>query len=55
MNTTSFQSTGYNHFQQRQILGSSGLKILEGEDLTYGDRKKMQQLQSNHWYKQQME
>lgn len=54
MNTTSFQSTSYNHTQQAKILGTSGLKILEGEDLTYGDRKKMQQIQANYWYKQQM-
>jgi len=54
MNQTSFQSTGYNHAQQTQIMGTSGLKIFGGEDLTYGDRKKLQQLQANSWYKQQM-
>jgi hypothetical protein len=56
MNTTSsFQSTGYNHAQQTQILGTSGLKIFGGEDLTAGDRKKIQQIQANEWYKQQAE
>lgn len=55
MNQTSFNSTVYNHAQQTQILGTSGLKIFSGEDLTAGDRKKMQQFQSNYWYKQQME
>lgn len=52
--TSSFQSTGYNHAQQTQILGTSGLKIFTGEDLTAGDRKRLQQLQSDYWYKQQM-
>lgn len=55
MNTTSFQSTGYNHAQQTQVLGTSGLKILGGEDLTAGDRRKLQQLQASNWYQQQME
>ena len=55
MNQTSLHSTGYNHAQQTQILGTSGLKIFSGADLTAGDRKKMQQFQSNYWYKQQME
>ena len=56
MNTTSsFQSTGYNHAQQTQILGTSGLKILGGDNLTTGDRKKIQQIQANEWYKQQAE
>ena len=30
MNTTSFQSNQYNHLQQTQLLGSSGLKIMAG-------------------------
>ncbi len=30
MNTTSFQSTGYNHAQQTQVIGTSGLKIFGG-------------------------
>lgn len=34
MNTTSLQGTTYNHFQQTQVLGQSGLKILDGEDLS---------------------
>lgn len=35
MNTaTSFQTTQYNHAQQTQILGQSGLKIFAGEDLS---------------------
>jgi hypothetical protein len=34
MNTTSFQGSNYSHFQQTQILGTSGLKILDGEDLS---------------------
>jgi hypothetical protein len=34
MNTTSFQSTTYNHAQQSQIQGYSGLKIFDGEDLS---------------------
>lgn len=55
MNTTSFQATGYNHAQQTQVLGTSGLKILGGEDLTAGDRKKLQQLQAHNWYQQQMQ
>lgn len=55
MNTTSFQSTGYNHAQQTQVLGTSGLKILGGEDLTAGDRRRLQQLQASNWYQQQME
>lgn len=31
---SSFQSTGYNHSLQTQILGPSGLKIFAGEDLS---------------------
>lgn len=31
---SSFQSTGYNHALQTQILGPSGLKIFAGEDLS---------------------
>jgi hypothetical protein len=53
MNTTSFQSSTYNHAFQSSIHGQSGLKILGGEDLSilfyylaYGDRKRIQQLQS---------
>ncbi len=34
MNTTSFQTNQYNHLQQTQIHGQSGLKILAGEDLS---------------------
>lgn len=34
MNTTSFQTNHYNHLQQTQIQGQSGLKILAGEDLS---------------------
>lgn len=34
MNTTSFQTTHYNHAQQVQIQGQSGLKIFDGEDLS---------------------
>lgn len=34
MNTTSFQTNHYNHLQQTQIHGQSGLKILAGEDLS---------------------
>ena len=34
MNTTSFQTTQYNHAHQTQIHGQSGLKILGGEDLS---------------------
>jgi hypothetical protein len=55
MNTTSFQSTMYNHPQQTKMIGTSGLKIFEGEDLTAGDRKRLQQLQSDYWLKQQMD
>ena len=31
---TSFQSTGYKHSLQTQILGPSNLKIFNGEDLS---------------------
>jgi hypothetical protein len=31
---SSFQSTGYNHALQAQILGPSSLKIFAGEDLS---------------------
>lgn len=55
MNKTTFQATGYSHAQQTQIMGTSGLKILAGEDLTAGDRKKLQQLQASSWYKQQIQ
>lgn len=55
MSNTTFQATGYSHAQQTQIMGTSGLKILAGEDLTAGDRKKLQQLQANNWYKQQIQ
>lgn len=34
MNTTSFQTNQYNHTHQTQIHGTSGLKILGGEDLS---------------------
>lgn len=30
MNKTSFQATGYNHAQQTQMIGTSGLKIFSG-------------------------
>ena len=34
MNTTSFQTTHYNHAHQASIHGTSNLKVLAGEDLS---------------------
>ena len=32
----------------------SGLKVFDGEDLEYQDRKKFQQMQQDEWFKQQL-
>ncbi len=32
----------------------SGLKVFDGEDLEYQDRKQFQQMQQNEWFKQQI-
>ena len=32
----------------------SGLKVFDGEDLEYQDRKQFQQMQQNEWFKQQL-
>lgn len=34
MRNTGFQTSNYSHAQQTQILGTSGLKIFAGEDLS---------------------
>lgn len=34
LNTTSFQTNQYNHAYQTGIQGTSGLKIMSGEDLS---------------------
>jgi hypothetical protein len=56
----SFQSSTYTHAFQSQIHGPSNLKIFDGEDLSTswvyiasGDRKRIQQLQSDIWWRQQ--
>ena len=32
----------------------SGLKVFDGEDLEYQDRKQFQQMQQDEWFKQQL-
>jgi len=46
-------STLYNHKEQKDKIGVSNLKIFDGEDLTHGDRKKLQSLQQKDWIDQQ--
>ncbi|CAD8074141.1 unnamed protein product [Paramecium primaurelia] len=48
-----YQNPTYNHAQMKQQVGVSNLKMLDGEDLTAGDRRKLQQLQMRDWVQQQ--
>jgi len=44
----------YDHKVQKDKIGVSSLKIFDGEDLTYGDRKRIQALQQRDWIEQQI-
>lgn len=44
----------YDHNAQKAQIGVSSLKIFDGEDLTYGDRKRIQALQQKDWIEQQI-
>lgn len=44
----------YDHKVQKDRIGVSSLKIFDGEDLTYGDRKRIQALQQKDWIDQQI-
>jgi len=48
------KGTFYDHKVQKDIIGVSSLKIFDGEDLTYGDRKRIQALQQKDWIEQQI-
>jgi len=48
------KGTFYDHNEQKQKVGVSSLKIFDGEDLTYGDRKRIQALQQKDWIEQQI-
>jgi len=48
------QGTFYDHNVQKSNIGVSSLKIFDGEDLTYGDRKRIQALQQKDWIDQQI-
>jgi len=48
------KGTFYDHNEQKQKVGVSSLKIFDGEDLTYGDRKRIQALQQKDWIDQQI-
>jgi len=48
------EGTFYDHNEQKQKVGVSSLKIFDGEDLTYGDRKRIQALQQKDWIEQQI-
>lgn len=43
---------GYAHDNR---FGISGVRVLDGEDLAYGDRKKMQAQQQKDWIQQQLQ
>jgi len=44
----------YDHKAQKDAIGVSSLKIFDGEDLTGGDRRRIQQLQQRDWIDQQI-
>lgn len=44
----------YNHEVHKKNIGVSSLKILDGEDLNFGNRKRQNQLQQKRWLDQQM-
>jgi len=48
------KGTFYDHNVQKSKIGVSSLKIFDGEDLTYGDRKRIQALQQKDWIEQQI-
>jgi len=48
------KGTFYDHKNQKDKIGVSSLKIFDGEDLTYGDRKRIQALQQRDWIEQQI-
>jgi len=48
------KGTFYDHKEQKDKIGVSSLKIFDGEDLTYGDRKRIQALQQKDWIEQQI-
>jgi len=48
------KGTFYDHKEQKNKIGVSSLKIFDGEDLTFGDRKRIQALQQKDWIEQQI-
>jgi hypothetical protein len=48
------KGTFYDHTVQKAQIGVSSLKVFDGEDLTYGDRKRIQALQQKDWIEQQI-
>jgi len=46
--------TFYDHKTQKNVIGVSSMKIFDGEDLTSGDRKRIQALQQKDWIDQQI-
>jgi len=48
------KGTFYDHKTQKDRIGVSSLKIFDGEDLTAGDRKRIQALQQKDWIEQQI-
>ena len=53
--TEKFGPKFYNHEAQKATIGPSSLKILDGEDLNYGNRKRLNQMQQKRWLDQQVE
>jgi len=48
------KATFYDHKDQKAKIGVSSMKIFDGEDLTFGDRKRIQALQQRDWIDQQI-
>jgi len=48
------KGTFYDHNVQKAKVGVSSMKVFDGEDLTYGDRKRIQALQQKDWIEQQI-
>jgi len=48
------KGTFYDHNTQKGRIGVSSMKVFDGEDLTFGDRKRIQALQQKDWIEQQI-
>jgi len=48
------KGTFYDHKAEKDKIGVSSMKIFDGEDLTAGDRKRIQALQQRDWIEQQI-